>query len=270
MAVGTPIDERLAWQLLERYVQDCLALDRDSLRAVYATGSLGGGYYRPGQSDIDALLIVADGSQEIWGDLEQGSERLAALNRTYRERYRIPKDFGPFALQEHELYPPYDPASDLIADEIARLKDQGVCVYGVFPLDDVPMPTAEDFRRCARNFEAWLEAELLAGHPISGFSEAACVNTILIHLGRCLRIARGVLEFDKRALVAAYLAHDPPFVDEVALGLVEASLVGERLSEPQVADLRRSTAQLRTRMNRYLGLSGKCAFNLAHLKNDER
>ena len=70
------IDERSAWQILDRYVQDCLDIDRESLRAVYATGSLGGGYYRPGQSDIDAVLIVADGSQDTWGDLEQGSERL--------------------------------------------------------------------------------------------------------------------------------------------------------------------------------------------------
>lgn len=251
------IDEKMAWEILERYVLDCCQIDRDSLRAVYATGSLGGGYYRPGQSDIDAVLIVADGSQDVWGSLEECSERLGALNRAYQERYQIPKDFGPFALQESELYPPYDPASDLIADEIARLKVQGVCVYGTFDLNAVPLPSAEDFRRGARVFEAWFEAEFLPEHPISAFPGAACVNTILIHLGRWLRIERGVLQYNKRALLAAYRQHDPPFVDKAAFDLVEAFLAGERLSEPQVAELRRATAAVRTRMNKHLGVGSK-------------
>ena len=87
MVIDTPISEPAAWEILARYVQDCLQIDRDSLRAVYATGSLGGGYYRPGQSDIDAVLIVANGSEEMWGNLEAGSERLSALNKAYLERY---------------------------------------------------------------------------------------------------------------------------------------------------------------------------------------
>lgn len=250
-----PISERAAWEILGRYVLDCLAIDRESLIAVYATGSLGGGYYRPGQSDIDAVLIVADGSREIWGDLEQGSDRLVALNRTYKTRYRIPKDFGPFALQERELFPPYDPTSDLLPLEIARLKVQGVCVYGAYDLEAVPMPTGDDFRRGARNFEAWFDADFLKEHPFSGFSETACVNTILLHLGRYLCIEHNVLEFDKRALIAAYLQHDPPFVDGCAFRLAEALLAGETLSEPEVEGLWRYAAKLRTEMNEYLGIA---------------
>ena len=255
-----PISESAAWEILERYVLDCLELDRESLIAVYATGSLGGGYYRPGQSDIDAVLIVADGSQAIWGDLEQGSERLAALNQAYQERYRIPKEMGAFALQESALYPPYDPTADVLPLEIARLKVQGVCIYGAYDLDAVPMPVGDDFRRGARVFEAWFEAEFLQEHPFAAFPEAACVNTILMHLGRCLRVERGVLEFDKRAVIAAYRQHDPPFVDEAAFRLVQASLAGETLSAPQVEALRRYAEQLRTQMNEYLGVTSEEAF----------
>lgn len=246
------ISASFAWEILDRYVQDCLKIDRDSLLAVYATGSLGGGYYRPGQSDIDAVLIVADGSQEIWGDWEEGSEQLAALNRAYRERYQIPKDFGPFAIQENELYPPYDPTLDLLPLEIARLKVQGLCVYGAFDLASVPMPAAEDFRQGARNFEAWWRQEFAKDHPLSTLSGAACVNSVLLYLGRYLRIECGVLEFNKRALVAAYLAHDPPFVDRAAFRLVETSLAEDRLSEPQVEHLQRCVAELRAQMNALL------------------
>ena len=52
------IDETTAWEILRRYVQDCLQIDATSLLAVYAIGSLPAGYYRPGQSDIDFTLRV--------------------------------------------------------------------------------------------------------------------------------------------------------------------------------------------------------------------
>ena len=248
------IDEPAAWAILDRYVQDCLKIDRESLLAVYATGSLGGGYYRPGQSDIDAALIVREGTEDIWGDLDTASERLQTLNGAYKERYRIPKDFGPFALQEQALYPPYSDRWDVLALEIARLKEQGVCVYGGYDLDAVPMPTAEDFRQDAQRFERWLRKEFFKSHPIETFSEAACVNTILMYLGRYLRIERGVLEFNKRLLIARYLENDPPFVDEETFGLVGVILSSYRLTEVEVDRLRDTTARLRAFMNAYLGI----------------
>ncbi|GAH08711.1 unnamed protein product, partial [marine sediment metagenome] len=51
------IDEKTAWKILKRYAEDCIQIDSSSLLAIYAIGSLPGGYYRPGQSDIDAILI---------------------------------------------------------------------------------------------------------------------------------------------------------------------------------------------------------------------
>lgn len=235
-------------------MQDCLKIDRDSLLAVYATGSLGGGYYRPGQSDIDAVLIVRDGSQDIWGDLDTASKPLEALNRAYKEQYQIPKDFGPFALQEHELYPPYSTESDVLALEIARLEVQGVCVYGEYDLEPVPMPTAEDFRQDAQRFERWWRDEFSKTTPIETFSGTACVNAILMLLGRYLRIERGVLEFDKRLVTSRYLENEPPFVDEKAFRLVADSLASRVLSEQEVKQLRETVKRLRTQMNAHLGI----------------
>ena len=123
----TVINERAAWKIVAEYVEDCLRIDCHSLLAIYVIGSLSGGYYRPGQSDIDAVLIVRTGSRSVWGDTDKPSKALQDLNRRYLERYVIPKDFGPFALQERELFPPYDPEKCLTC-EIARLKLQGKCV----------------------------------------------------------------------------------------------------------------------------------------------
>jgi len=75
------IGENKAWRILDAYVEDCLAIDSETLLAPYAVGSLGGGYYRPGQNDIDAVLIVRDGSENIWGTSETVSPALRALNQ---------------------------------------------------------------------------------------------------------------------------------------------------------------------------------------------
>ena len=50
------IDEPVAWRILQQYAGDCPEIASGTLLALYATGSLPGGYYRPGQSDIDATI----------------------------------------------------------------------------------------------------------------------------------------------------------------------------------------------------------------------
>ena len=195
------IDERSAWEILRKYVEDCLKIDSNSLTAIYATGSLPGGYYRPGKSDIDAVLIGKNEFQDIWGNSETPGKRFAALNRTYLHRYKIPKDFGPFPLGESELFPPYNPEIEVLPLEIARLKIQGKLVYGSFNLEMVPMPSSNDFLIGAKAFEAWWDQEFSKATPLEKMSTAACVNTILIHLSRFLIIERDIFEFNKRKCV---------------------------------------------------------------------
>ena len=110
------ISEKQAWDISELYVQDLLIIGSDSLLAVYAIGSLGGGYYRPGQSDVDAVLLIEDGSERCWGTGNEPNEALKQLNKTYLETYEIPKDFGPFSVQESQLLPPYDPEDELVPE----------------------------------------------------------------------------------------------------------------------------------------------------------
>ena len=250
------IDETSAWSILEEYVQDCLSIDRHSLLAVYAIGSLSAGYYRPGRSDIDAMLIVQDGSEGIWGSIDEPSPRLAKLNREYLERYKIPKDFGPFPIQEGELMPPYTPEREL-AEEVARLKLQGRCVFGEVDINSVPMPTPSDFLRDARHFEEWWEEEFVKTTPIGTLSAAGCTNTLLMHLRRFLAIKRGSVEFDKRKIVQAYLDSDPPFSDKHDLELVQTVVTTGRCTSEELDCLREYTSSFRSQMNGYLGVASQ-------------
>jgi hypothetical protein len=250
----TILTEDAAWDILHRYAEDCLEIDSSTLMALYATGSLPGGYYRPGQSDIDAVLIIEEGSEHIWGTNEEPCKPLKELNRRYLERYKIPKDFGPFPLQERELFPPYDPEEDVLTLEIARLKIQGKPVYGQYDLGSVPMPTAKDFLVGAQRFEEWWRDEFSKTTPPEVMSPTACVNTILMYLSRFLRIKRGILEFNKRKVVPAYLESDPPFVNAEVFRLVEASLASDILTESDGELLRGYVVALRLKMNAHLGI----------------
>jgi hypothetical protein len=247
------IDADTAWEILFRYVEDCLEVDSPSLLAVFAIGSLPAGYYRPGQSDIDAVLLVQDGAEKLWGCCSEPSSELKILNQTYRERYRIPKDFGPFPISASELFPPYDPHKELVC-EIARLKIQGRRVYGCFDLDVIPMPTGSDALADAQHFEEWWRDEFSPSATIEDLSAAASTNIVLLHLARFLWIKRDVIEFDKHKILSRYLGSEPPFIHPEAFSFVARSLAGMVLSQRDEDRLRASALRLRSEMNGLLGI----------------
>lgn len=86
-------------------------------------------------------------------------------------------------------------------------------------------------------------------------SPTACVNTILIHLGRFLRIKRGLVEFNKHRIVSRYLKNEPPFINYKILHLIERFLVSEKTSKAEDESLRKYTKLLGEQMNAYLGIS---------------
>ena len=81
------IDERTAWEIIGQYSGECSQIDHESLMGVYVIGSLSSGYYRPGESDIDAILLVSDGSERIWGNSDTPITRLVNLNKRYKQDY---------------------------------------------------------------------------------------------------------------------------------------------------------------------------------------
>jgi len=252
----TTIDERTAWEILRLYSTECSKLDPDSLLAIYAIGSLPGGYYRPGQSDIDAALIVSEGSETIWGNSDSPSKKLAALNQRYEQDYGIPKDFGPFSVQPHELHPPYDHDRELTL-EIARLKLQGKLIYGTFSLDDIPMPARKDFLKDFQHFEEYWDDEFSRNTPLERMTSTQCINTILIHLHRYLIVEKGIFEFDKRKIVPLYIAHDAPFLNKQAIDIVQRYLLTEHISREETQRLRQYVSDLRYNMNKLLEIRNK-------------
>jgi predicted nucleotidyltransferase len=201
--MGSVISEEKALNIVGEFLDEIRQEDNGIL-ALYLIGSLGGGYYRPGQSDIDTVIIVSD-------DAAITQERMDEIAKKYWQSYKIPKGFGSIMIRLSEFLPPYI-KSEIeefeFTIEIARLKTQGKAVFGGIDLNDIQMPLKEDFIKDAIIMEKWFAKEF--GYPMfDKLQIIGCVNTILGCLRRYLMIEKNIFEFNKFLTIETYLRHEP-------------------------------------------------------------
>jgi predicted nucleotidyltransferase len=249
MNVESVISEEKALEIVQEFLDEIRAIDGGGILALYVIGSLGGGYYRPGQSDIDTVIIVRD-------DARITEPRCDEIADEYQRKYAIPKGFGSIVIRESELYPPYTKSETdefEFSVEIARLKTQGKAIYGKIDyLDSVPMPTREHLIKDGQIFERWI-AGTAAVPDENNLSETACVNSVLMYLRRFLMIEKGVFEFNKFRVVDAYLRNQPPLIDESVFAYIRRYLRGEvHADAQQLAELRGCVKRFRKYYNQTL------------------
>lgn len=220
--MGDVITRERALEIVGEFQKEITAIDPEGILAIYLIGSLGGGYYRAGQSDIDTVIIVKDDATITQKGIDEIAER-------YWKNYSIPKGFGSIMIYEKELFPPYT-KSEIeefeFSIEIARLKMQGCLFYGQYSLANVPMPTKQHLIEDAKIMEKWLFSEF--GYPMyDKLGITSCVNCILGAMRRFLMIEKSVFEFNKFNTVKAYLDHSPDIIDENVFAFIDQYLRGE-------------------------------------------
>ena len=221
------ISEAKALDIVWEFLSELLSLSSDVL-SLYVIGSLGGGYYRPGQSDIDTVVIVRDSAAVTQLDVENLADK-------YQEKYSVPKGFGAILVHESELSPPYTKSETEEFEftvEIARLKVQGKPIYGAIKLEEIMLPTKEHFIKDALIMENWFHKEF--GYPMfDKLGMTGCVNSILGILRRYLIIEKNIFEFNKFRTIDVYLQNDPPIVDWQAFELIRRSLNNEAVESSE-------------------------------------
>ena len=91
-----------ALRIAEEFAREIVRVFPDKIKAVFAIGSLGSDYYRPGQSDIDTAAITncdRHGAALLEKEIEIIQDR-------YWKEYDVPKGFGAIVFAEEQLYPP--------------------------------------------------------------------------------------------------------------------------------------------------------------------
>lgn len=215
------ITEEKAFEIIEEFYKEIQSLEPEGILALYVIGSLGGGYYRPGQSDIDTVIIVKD-------DYPITQEEMETIGDRYQEKYQIPKGFGAVLIRERDLFPPYLKSIEEEFEftvEIARLKTQGYLFKGSYDLETVPMPTRDDFAADARIMERWFYSAF--GYPMyDTLNTTACINSILGVLRRYLMMEKQIFEFNKFKVIQVYLENEPDIVDEEIFAYIQGYLLG--------------------------------------------
>lgn len=238
------ITREQALEIVNEFKNELLTHDPNGLLALYLIGSLGGGYYRPGQSDIDTILIVKENAVLT----QEKAEEIAAV---YQERYHVPKGFGAVLIYERELFPPYLKSEEEefeFSVEIARLKTQGFLFYGDYSLDHIPMPTKDHLIKDAIIMENWFHS--VFGYPMyDQLDTVSCINTILIQMRRFLMIEHNVFEFNKFKTIDTYLQYHPTVTDDRVFSFIMQYLRGDVLESQQDLDMLRTFGQMLSNHN---------------------
>lgn len=195
---------------------------KDKLLAVFAIGSLGSDYYRPGQSDIDTIIITCLKREE----LKLYRKDIRKLADTYQGKYNVPKGFGAIFLAEEQLYPPYIAEEELVL-EIYRIKLQSKLIYGNYDITKIPNPSKDAIIEDARAFEKWRKEEHKNNPDIKINNNIMLVNSTLMMLKRYLMIKCDIMEFNKFKVVGLYMKNNPPYVAEELFEFIEKSLHNE-------------------------------------------
>jgi predicted nucleotidyltransferase len=231
--------------IAKEFALDISHVSGNSLIAIYAIGSLGGGYYRPGQSDIDTLIIFDDTA-------EYYKSEIGKVAANYQIKYNIPKGFGAVIANKKQLFPPYNKADELIL-EIINLKKQGVLLFGNFNVDSVPMPDRKAVIEDANAFEDWRDSKLSNCKPLLTLTE--CVNSILILLKRYLLIEKDIIEFNKFRVVKTYLDNNPPKINNEIFEIINNYIMMDqetKVTELELEKMNQFHEELKTFMNSLL------------------
>jgi len=207
--------------IAKTFAQELAEQFRNKIVAVFVIGSLGSDYYRPGQSDIDTVVIT-NCNRRGAARLEK---KIEPIQNRYWKEYNVPKGFGAIVFAQEQLYPPYVKKEELVL-EILRLKTQSKCIYGNYDVAKIPMPGKQAIIDDAIAFQAWADAEKKKNPDFPGWNAQTLVNATLIVLKRYLMIQHGIIEFNKYKVVGLYLENEPPMVDREVFGFIESALNG--------------------------------------------
>lgn len=196
-----PLSEAAVWTLLEGISERIRKADLPGFRAFFVIGSLGGGYYKPGQSDVDLLVLFA-GSRL---DEDMVQKQLKVLESLLGE---IPQGLEVDILPRYESDLAMSPQTGLYLhpDLVARLRIQGRLLAGSYDLSRLKMPGARDFQADFPAQQLWWQANhgVLENCP-----PPLQAKYLLLILRNWLAVLRGQIIYNKAELIAAYTKASP-------------------------------------------------------------
>jgi len=225
-----------AWQELQDFARALQELHAPQIRAAFVIGSFPGGYFRPGQSDLDVVIILAGSPPTD----EHTCQQHQALRQAIKELASkgSPYEIEPMFVYEAELK--RDPRSSLLprADFALRLLLQSQLLIGEFELRQVDQPLPQDFKIVLQRYLEYFQHRIIP----DGIDQAplpALVKHVLTLMRYALIICRQHVQYNKLAVLQDYLRLIPeiPLPNSLQKA-IEKSLQGEPIGPDLAAAFR--------------------------------
>jgi len=223
-----------AWQTLEELSRRLSTALSKPLRSVFVIGSLPGGYFRPGQSDLDLVAL--------FNDPPNRGNAFEELRVELEELARPEKLISPFDV---ECLPRFisdlgrNPQTGMLQnpDLVTRMKVQSRQLYGNYPVQSLPMPSSEEWTWETKNFLNWWE-EKSQINPSRFLLPAKQIEKTLALVRLYLAVRRDLVEYNKFKLLETY-DHAIPVVP-ISLGTrvaIQAYLANGEINQQAQARL---------------------------------
>lgn len=246
------MNEEQAWTLLHEFAREASSIDPPKIKAIIAIGSLPGGYYRQGQSDLDIVIIMADADQASGfaktNFLTAIRETISKFQSCCDEETKLEA----ILVSESDLNATNDEGFLLNPQLNARLKVQGHILFGGYDLGLVPMPSPSDLLNEFRQNET---RDMSDGETQDKQHDPNGLIKYVFYLIRSyLSIVHSVFDFNKLTLLDTYKKHTPLYEDETFFELINKSLTGEQLDPQKIAELNTHVNNLRLKITSQLRL----------------
>ena len=233
----TNAEHSAAWQELQAFARALQALNAPQIRAAFVIGSFPGGYFRPGQSDLDVVVILSGSPPQD----EPTCQQHQALSQAIREiaGSASPYEIEPMFIYESELK--RDPHSGFLprADFASRLLRQSQLLLGEFDLQQVDQPLPKDFIPVLQRYLAYFQQKF-SPDALSQAPLAELVKHALTLMRYALMICRQHMQYNKIVVLQDFQRLLPEIQLPASLKtVIEKSLHGEPITPDLDAAFRR-------------------------------
>ncbi len=226
----------LAWHEAAEFAAAVAEMKIPDLQAIFCIGSLPGNYFRPGQSDLDIVVLLS-------GNLPTSEKEQKRHNDLAETLKALTSQSEPYEMEALIRYTPEivrDPNSGILPnpDLTARLYLQSVLLHGEFDYAALELPNGREFRQDAQKYlDQWRET--WQGRFFEEATPAQMVKHALTLIRLYLACCRGIIAYDKTRLVQIYQSNNPERVlPPDAAAYLQAAVAGQDVSDVQTAQFR--------------------------------
>ncbi|MFC1714718.1 nucleotidyltransferase domain-containing protein [Candidatus Poribacteria bacterium] len=194
------MDHEQAWKTVDGFVDTCKEQYARNVVAIILTGSLAGGSYQPGLSDVDLLTVLGDRSPDRVRD------SISSLCRRMSSDYSTQLD--PIILEHSDFWPPWND-SLCIQPELLRLKAGARVLYGQNIVEHLPTPTKRQMWEFDRSFREWLTQSNQPNWRYWSLKES--LKTIFGQAMTYFYYKTGIAEYSKHHIADLFSRHFPHF-----------------------------------------------------------